>query len=131
MSFVALTISPKAYPVEPHKLLEIFNRNYISKIRVNYILFPELDLKGRLHFHGIIERSKDNIKDYLWSIKFLERWTFICVKEIKNMAKWLQYCKKDWKITKKLIQTKEPLKSGTVVSGITLLDYPDFIVENC
>lgn len=126
--WVALTISPKLADIDAKTLYGIYYNRYISRIRVKFILYPETDLKGRLHYHGVIERNEDNIKNYEWSIKFLSNWCFICVKEIKNLGQWIKYCKKDFKITKKILKTKTPI-TDTELTGITLLDYPEFKVE--
>lgn len=129
MPFFAITISPKPVDVPVIDLIDIYNRHYISKIRVEYVLYPETDLKGRLHFHGIIKRDSSNIKDYLWSIKMLENWCFICIKEINNATKWDKYCRKEWKLTKKLLKLKRPLTySMNTNNEMTLFDYEGFIM---
>lgn len=126
--WVALTISPKTVDIDVKTLYDVYYNRYISKIRVKFILYPETDLKGRLHFHGVIERNEDNIQDYNWTIKFLSNWCFICVKEIKHFGKWILYCKKDFKVTRKILKIKSPI-TDRESNGITLLDYPEFVVE--
>lgn len=123
--FVALTISPKPLDYDVNLLFQAYMNRYISYIKVKYILYPEMDLKGRLHFHGILERNEENIKAYNWTIKFLQNWCFICVKEITSMGNWIKYCKKEWKITKKLLRLKNPI-SNKLQNPINIFDYPEF-----
>lgn len=126
--WVALTISPKSADIDVKTLYDIYYKRYISKIKVKFILYPETDLKGRLHYHGVIDRSEDNIKDYNWSVKLLTNWCHICLKEIRSLGNWIKYCKKEFKITKKVLKVKEPI-TDTVMTGITLFDYPEFMIE--
>lgn len=105
LDMVALTLSPP----DMNQSLEdtwIYHLKRLSKIDSKFILFPETDIKGRLHYHGYVYKDKY----YPETLKALERIGFIKIKCIFDMEKWLKYCKKEYKITKAMLELPKRFK---------------------
>lgn len=120
---IALTISPKdrlygeyAYLLSNKILnpLRIIYRNDIEIIRralnrcsQEYVIYPELDVSGRLHYHGIVNiKHKKNWM--ISSLPALKKLGFVCVKNNVNEG-WTQYITKDWNDTKVFLDIDEPI----------------------
>lgn len=104
-----ITISP---PLSEHiddlkELLKLYIKCYISKIRSQILLYPELDKNNRLHFHGKIWR--DDIEDYTKDIKMLKAWCFIKIEDIRHAPSWDKYIAKEWSKTKEYFKLKRPI----------------------
>lgn len=98
--YYALTISP---PYRDHsiKYLYKWDKPFIQKALNRcsryYIMYPELDLQGRLHYHGVVRLTS------LTSWGFVKRTIdndigFACIKKIKGFKEhlgWLLYCRKE------------------------------------
>lgn len=129
---IAITISPpdrsNKYPYKLKNVnFHIFCEDKLEIVRllnrtsIEYTLYPEFDMNGRLHYHGIvIVKNKTN-----WlrtTLPGLKRIGFVCVKTNPD-AKWTQYCTKEWEVTKKVLQIDKPimyekLKPGPKVNVI-------------
>lgn len=78
-----------------------------SKIR-NYIIYPELDPRGRLHYHGTINMNKTQLtRYYKYSRPWLQRIGYIDCSPTKNPIEWLIYCRKEWSYTKEVLEIDE------------------------
>lgn len=70
----------------------------------SYILYPEFDEQGRLHFHGMLH-GYDRIKYFAWKYK-LDRIGYTLVKPISEKTNanigWVLYCQKGWRSTCKV-----------------------------
>lgn len=112
---LALTISPPniKYMTVP----EIMNKHlrYLSRMKCKFVLYPELDKTGRLHYHGYIYKSDIGYKE---DLELLKKIGYIKIKDISNNKGWLQYCKKEWKTTRKLLHRREPITNNDCI-GLT------------
>lgn len=112
---LALTISPP--DIKYMTIKEILHRHLrlLSRIASKFILYPELDKVGRLHYHGYIYKSDIGYKEDLEQLKKIG---YIKIKDICNDKGWLKYCRKEWKTTKKLLHRKEPITNNDCL-GLT------------
>lgn len=76
-----------------------------------YVIYPELDPKGRLHYHGRIIVSPSQECSFYKSIKpRLERNIgFVDVSTVVNELENLIYCMKDWGKTQSIIEESRPI----------------------
>jgi len=86
--------------------------NYVNKMikpwADNYIMYPEISTKGRIHYHGILTVSAFD-KFYLTYARKIEQCEYInmdldTLNEEDN--KWLEYCTKDRLLMEPLIATR-------------------------
>lgn len=121
---VAITISPpcrlsnyKRYK-DPQDL--VFNNDLVSIYSIlsynriyKFIIYPEFDFKGRLHYHGIISLdSNQKVRFYKHALIKLKNIGFVEIKPLKTFLdnlKWLIYCSKEWGITRDILNIKNPL----------------------
>lgn len=118
---VALTISP---PLRP-KINDVFKNDchIFSSIMSPFILYPEFDKTGRLHYHGYMWKSETMVEDlevlkkelgfikteipYIDTIEHS-----VCdLKVIKKVNGWDVYCKKEWIITRNILKLKKPINN--------------------
>lgn len=92
-----------------------------------YRLYPELDKTGRLHFHGIIYKNNANYNKDLEMLKV--KIGFICVKEITNESKWIRYCKKEFKTTKKILSIHKDITPLDNVGNMESYDILTYFIE--
>lgn len=74
----------------------------------SFIIYPELNIQGNIHYHGIIDIS-DKIK---WHKKVLPSFKFhgfVVLKTIFDLNQWNDYIKKDREVMKDIINTELPL----------------------
>lgn len=110
---LALTISPPQRS-GPVKFLLSRDIKILSKVIGYFVLYPEIDHTGRLHYHGYIQ--KKDIEIYLKDIDYIKRKIgFICVKDIKQSWKWSKYVLKEWNSTKKYLDIKKPITNTTAL----------------
>jgi len=123
----ALTISPP--PKDAVKIEVLYKRflKVISKMKCWYELYPELDKTGRLHFHGVIYKNNSNYNLDLELLK--KKIGFICVKEITNRQKWIKYCKKEFKTTKKLLSINKHISPLDFIGDIQSYDILSYFLE--
>lgn len=77
----------------------------LRRMSKSYILYPEFDEKGRLHFHGFLH-GFDNIK-YIATNYKLNRigWTKIDkLKTFKDNLRTVLYCQKEWRKTTQIFK---------------------------
>lgn len=108
---LALTLSPPDCKILT--VMEIFNRHKVKlkQVKSNFVLYPELDLKGRLHYHGTICKTEFFRDD----LKVLEDIGFVKIKPIDHVTGWVKYCRKEWKLTKKILKIKKPIQPKDLV----------------
>jgi len=106
---LALTISPPDIPYLLTKEILQKHLQILSRIQSKFELYPELDKLGRLHYHGILYKSSLDLKK---DIEILKKIGYIKIKDIDNIKGWTKYCKKEWKLTKKLLHRKGPLTNA-------------------
>lgn len=124
LDMVALTISPPDVKHLSVDKILILHKRVLSKVKSTFMLYPELDASGRLHYHGVIQKTI-KLKEDLEKIKQLG---FIKVKPISDYSGWMKYCSKEWKITKKAFKInnryliKKPLNNDDCVLDLGSYD---------
>lgn len=105
---VFITISP------PTSLMKLSYRHQyyydlldpvLRRMCKSYILYPEFDNKGRLHYHGFLH-DFDEIK-YIATNYKLNRigWTKVDkLKTFKDQLRTVLYCQKEWRKTTKIFE---------------------------
>lgn len=125
---LAITISPKnrvlgsklrnanknIFDDDTFQIKQILKYNRINK----YIIFPEFDDKGRLHYHGILSLDRNQyIRFYKHALTKLSLIGFVDVKKLKEFQdklKWLIYCKKEWNISSEILEIENPIWNDKV-----------------
>lgn len=83
-----------------------------NKIK-GYMIFPELDPKGRLHYHGIITMSPNQkVRWFKHAKPKLENIGFVDMKPLEtyiDRIRWGLYIRKEWYLTQKILELTEPL----------------------
>lgn len=105
LDLVALTLSPPDMKLSLKDTMLIHLKR-MAQIDSKLMLYPETDVKGRLHYHGVITKDEH----YVESLKKLEDIGFIKVKTIKEMSGWIKYCKKELKITRNMVGLPKKFK---------------------
>lgn len=115
---IALTISPPQRQIgrdQPYKTLgDMYNidratiRSCMERASEEYTIYPEFDLAGRLHYHGIV-RIINKVQWYKITCPTLKRLGFICVKP-KPDDKWKAYIEKEWEITRQVLKLDSPIQ---------------------
>lgn len=80
----------------------------------HYIIYPEFDSKGRLHYHGRINlNSNEKIRFYKHAMAKLAQigyfHTSVIKHDIKSQLHWDLYMKKEWPITKEILGIDNPI----------------------
>lgn len=96
-----LTISPpmQKFVINPDNLLRSFEfiHKDLKKFCKHYLMYPEFDESGRLHYHGIVQ-PYDRVKFDRWG-GVMRKHGFIKY-EVRsrtqplNIPRWLEYCSK-------------------------------------
>lgn len=108
-SLLAITISPPNRIDKYNSLDYIYKSDalyidkYLRKCSIFYTIYPELDISGRLHYHGIIT-LKDRVKFYRAVLPAFNLLGFTLVKAVFEESKWLKYITKDWETTQKILK---------------------------
>lgn len=113
---VLLTVSPPLRSIRDQRAIFDDDMYFLMKIRLcskHFIIYPEFDKSGRLHYHGII-RIIDKIKWYKSVLPTLRRSLGFCdIKTIgstmRDKLQVLYYIKKEWMVTKKVLNIDEPI----------------------
>lgn len=112
---LALTISPPHRPGRKQELLYYDDYFFIQQLELcsnHFLVYPEFDDSGRLHYHGIID-VKDEIKWYKKVLPTLQRKVgFTCVKKVttlKDRVSWIVYMSKQWPVSKGVLSLKGPI----------------------
>lgn len=130
---LAVTISPPMRTdgkyKQPHKMYFLEDVCKIRQImRYNriktYIFYPEFDGKGRLHYHGIINLNVNQyIRFHKHAIHKLRNIGFVDNKKLNTFLdklRWITYMKKEWGISKYILELEAPLLS-TSLSSLTVI----------
>lgn len=94
-NIIAITWSPKLY-VENINLQLRYTLPPIQQLRLccdEYYMFPEFNLNGNLHWHGVINIT-DKVKWYKKVLPTFKHMGFVCIKQNVNKD-WLLYITKD------------------------------------
>lgn len=87
----------------------------LNRCSSDYTIYPELDISGRLHYHGTVHvNNMTNWKS--GSIPKLRSLGFVKAKTNVNEG-WQKYCTKEWESTKKILQISEPITYGKLKRG--------------
>lgn len=83
----------------------------LSKWRIKrYVFYPELDDKGRLHYHGRMDLTPSQEVTFYKSIKpHFERIGFVDNSPIKHDVENLIYCMKSWGKTREILELDHPI----------------------
>lgn len=123
MPKLALTISPPMRYTylqnkNPNRMLYDDDKNMIKQILsynkiYKYIIYPELDEKGRLHYHGILDLDNTHyIRFHKHAIHKLRQIGFVDItilNEFKNNLRYVIYMSKQWGTTKKILELDSPM----------------------
>lgn len=100
MATYALTISPPRRTQSP---LHLYNsdkpyiQRQLNRCSSHYILYPEFDINGRLHYHGIVLLNSLSSWGYVKST-LDHNIGYCCLKRLKTFKDklgWLLYCTKE------------------------------------
>lgn len=112
---LALTISPPHRPGKKQELLYYDDYFFIQQLELcsdHFMVYPEFDSNGRLHYHGVID-VKDQIKWFKKVLPTLQRKVgFTCVKKLgshKDKIGWIVYMSKDWYTSKGVLSLEKPI----------------------
>lgn len=109
------------------KIRLTFNQSRVK----SYIFYPELDPKGRLHYHGSVRVDKnERVRFYKHTRAKLARLGYIDTREMAtfiDILKWSIYCKKDWGSTIDILNNNSPIMPKRmselkIYNTISLLD---------
>jgi len=126
---LAITISPKhrthgTLYVNPQRHLYLDDRMiiafYLKKSNITrYIIFPEFDEKGRLHYHGVLTLNHHQFVTFYKQTYFkLSRLGFVDVKQMSTFEdkfRWSIYMKKNWGITKDILEIDVPIIKHQII----------------
>lgn len=124
LDMVALTISPPDVKYLTIDKLWLHHKRLLSKIKSKFVLYPELDKTGRLHYHGYIHKEISLKED----LEYIKKLGFVKVKDIFDLGEWVKYCSKEWKFTKKMKNIsgcyiwKKPINNDDCVIVMTSYD---------
>lgn len=125
---IAITISPpdRVYKLAQLKILDPLRNIFIGdkyiiqrvfmKCRIKrYIIYPEIDDKGRLHYHGVFT-SNNTDQRVRWfkygrpKLNQLIGYVDVkCLKTFEDRLRWLLYIKKNWGESQDLFNITEPI----------------------
>lgn len=119
-----ITISPPPQPESPKDTYSRWYLPLIIKLKpctTEFILYPEIDETGRLHYHGILT-VKDWAQLYRYAYPYIRKNIgFIDIRKSKpNRLGWLIYCMKNWAQTQELLDIKEPIYRKRISSKMTI-----------
>lgn len=108
-----VTISPPVRNNKPEYLFQddIVIINRIKLCSKKYIIYPELDSKGRLHYH-LIMSLHDKVKWHKSVLPGFRKIGFVKIewmKTFKDKLNVLQYIRKEWPDSSMVIGIKEPI----------------------
>jgi len=94
----------------------IFIRHVFHYNRIgSYIIYPEFDQKGRLHYHGTLNLSHDElVRFYKHAVHKLGNLGFVDHKRLltfMDKLKWSIYCKKEFGLTRDILEIQSPIMS--------------------
>lgn len=76
-----------------------------KKIKLKeYIIYPELDPQGRLHYHGTLTMTKTQLtRFYKYAKPHLQRIGYVDCSPAKRILEWNIYISKEWPFTKEVL----------------------------
>lgn len=102
------------YDDDQFQIKSIFKYNRIKK----FIIFPEFDNKGRLHYHGTLELNRcEYVRFNRHAIFKLQEIGFVDVKKLitfTDKLKWNMYCRKDWHISQEILEITRPIWNNNI-----------------
>lgn len=93
------------------QMMSFFKYNRIK----SFIIYPELDDKGRLHYHGIIKLDLNQfVRFHKHCIHKLRLIGYVDIvnlskKTFEDRLKWVIYITKNWSYTKSVLDLKDPI----------------------
>lgn len=105
----AFTISPnpirwKGFPSCRHQYMEVLPDIYKAFKNIGqFELYPELNKKGNIHFHGYLKVC-DRYKFLKTKCSIIESIGFMYLKQIDDPAKWKKYILKDYEDMKVVLE---------------------------
>jgi len=123
MPKLAITISPPYRDkykcnANPNRMLYDDDRIQIKSIMTynkiyNFIIYPELDDSGRLHYHGIINLTNTQYirfhKHAIWKLRNIGFVLITIIKEFINNLRQVIYMSKHWGETKCILNVSYPI----------------------
>lgn len=83
----------------------------------NWILWPELDSRGRLHYHGTLYMNKTILtRWYKYGKPKCEMIGFVDCRLTQGPIEWHIYCKKQWSFTKDVLELDYPMTKINLLS---------------
>lgn len=109
---IALTISPPKRTGVPsfHYRDDLEKLRCIRRCSRRFIIYPEFDLQGRLHYHGTVH-IHDKIKWFKSVLPSFEKMGFVKVKLDPNLA-WTVYQSKSFGVTSHVLGISLPIYPG-------------------
>lgn len=102
----------------------------------DYEMYPEWRMvSGTIHYHGVII-IKDKIKWLRQTLPRLKRNGFIKIKPVREFMGWIEYCSKEAKEAKEILNVTLPMKNGCIkhIKPEVMIDETDnmpYTVNNC
>lgn len=76
----------------------------------HYIVYPELDSRGRLHYHGTIYLNKTLLtRWYKFGKPKLSQIGYVDCAQTKNILDWHIYQRKEWPFTQGVLEIENPM----------------------
>lgn len=78
-----------------------------------FIIYPEFDEKGRLHYHGnITVNNTQKVRLFKHAMCKMRSIGFVDLKPLESFndkIKWICYCKKQWHIARSVLEIEKPI----------------------
>lgn len=79
------------------------------------MIYPELDQKGRLHYHGtVVLTHTQKVRFYKFMKPKLEQIGYVDFNLIVHPLEWHFYCRKEWYTTKQILNQEYPISSLSI-----------------
>lgn len=115
--FITITPPPR-HGNQKHVYLDdkLHIQSSLKKIK-RYMIYPEFDSKGRLHYHGILLcTDSEYVSLYKECRPKLERLGFVHTEKLEtfnNNLRTIIYCQKEWGTTKDILELDNPMMPPT------------------
>jgi len=115
MRFITITFDKAYEKYTPQRQFQttlpaIYRR--LNKCSNRFEIYPELTLKGRIHYH-IILLIEDYIKYHKSFLPYINKLGFIDVKIVRDYQNLLEYCVKDVTNMKNILNINVPITEGS------------------
>lgn len=78
-----------------------------------YIIHPEFDDKGRLHYHGIITLNhNEQVRFYKHGREIIKRLGYVDIKPLasrEDKIRWVGYMRKGWRLASETLEITQPM----------------------